>query len=221
MFAPTFLSVYNLDPLLSALDNALRTVYAAPLPTQAIPDAQHSKFSATHKLLSSTDQVTVGALMRVNHVGEVCAQALYTAQALASPSSELKVFLKRARSEETKHLAWTHQRLNELGDRPSLLNPLWYAGAFAMGLLAGRFGKAVSLGFVMETERQVEAHLHNHLDRLPAEDLASRAIVAQMAQDEAKHGAEAAQLGGSELPAAAKRLMTAAASVMTTVAYYV
>jgi ubiquinone biosynthesis monooxygenase Coq7 len=162
-----------------------------------------------------------GALMRVNHVGEVCAQALYTAQALTSPTPQLKAFFERARTEETDHLAWTRQRLNELGDRPSLLNPLWYAGAFTLGLAAGHLGESVSLGFVMETERQVEAHLHSHLGLLPAEDLASRAIVAQMALDEAGHGVEAAQLGGTELPTPVKSLMKAAAKVMTTVAHYV
>jgi ubiquinone biosynthesis monooxygenase Coq7 len=159
--------------------------------------------------------------MRVNHVGEVCAQALYTAQALTSPTPQLKAFFERARTEETDHLAWTRQRLTELGDRPSLLNPLWCAGAFTLGLAAGRLGESVSLGFVMETERQVEDHLHSHLDRLPAEDLTSRAIVAQMALDEAGHGVEAAQLGGTELPTPVKSLMKVAAKVMTTVAHYV
>ena len=173
------------------------------------------------KPLTTQDQAAAGALMRVNHVGEVCAQALYTAQALTSPTPQLKAFFEQARTEETDHLAWTRQRLTELGARPSLLNPLWYAGAFALGLAAGRFGQAVSLGFVMETERQVEAHLHSHLDRLPAEDLASRVIVTQMALDEGSHGAVAAQLGGSELPVPVKGLMTAAAKVMTTVAHYV
>jgi ubiquinone biosynthesis monooxygenase Coq7 len=159
--------------------------------------------------------------MRVNHVGEVCAQALYTAQALTSPTPKLKAFFEQARIEETDHLAWTRQRLAELGARPSLLNPLWYAGAFALGLAAGRLGEAISLGFVMETERQVEAHLQSHLDRLPAEDFISRAIVTRMAQDEASHGAEAAHLGGVELPAPIKGLMSLAAKVMTTVAHYV
>jgi len=171
--------------------------------------------------LLSHEQAMSGALMRVNHVGEVCAQALYTTHALTSSSPKLKAFFERAREEETVHLAWTRQRLSELGDRPSLLNPLWYAGAFALGLASGRLGETVSLGFVMETERQVEAHLHSHLERLPAEDLASRAIVAQMAHDEAGHGAEAAQLGGAELPAPVKGLMKAAAKVMTFVAHYV
>ena len=157
--------------------------------------------------------------MRINHVGEVCAQALYSAQALNSPTPYLRQHFEHARAEETNHLAWTRQRLDELGARPSLLNPLWYAGAFALGLAAGRMGEKISLGFVMETERQVEAHLQSHLDQLPPADHASRAIVAQMAQDEAAHGAAAVQLGGTELPEPVKLLMKAAAKVMTTVAY--
>jgi len=159
--------------------------------------------------------------MRVNHVGEICAQALYAAQALTSPTDQVRAFFQRAQKEEIDHLAWTRQRLTELGDRPSLLNPVWYAGAFALGLATGGMGEAVSLGFVMETERQVEAHLYSHLERLPKEDLASRAIVGQMARDEAEHGAKAAQLGGTELPVPVKALMKTAAKVMTTVAQYV
>jgi len=158
--------------------------------------------------------------MRVNHVGEVCAQALYSAQALASSNPALQARFRAAAAEETDHLAWTAQRLAELGDRPSLLNPLWYAGAFGLGLLAGRLGDPVSLGFVVETERQVEAHLQTHLERLPANDHASRAIVAQMKQDEAGHAASALDAGAIELPAPAKALMRTAAKVMTTTAHY-
>ncbi len=159
--------------------------------------------------------------MRVNHVGEVCAQALYTAQALATRDPALRAHFRRAADEETDHLAWTAQRLTELGDRPSLLNPLWYAGAFGLGLLAGRLGDRLSLGFVVETEKQVEAHLQSHLDRLPADDHASRAIVAQMKDDEAAHAAQAQQAGALELPAPAKAMMRAAAKVMTTTAHYI
>jgi 3-demethoxyubiquinol 3-hydroxylase len=161
------------------------------------------------------------ALMRVNHVGEVCAQALYTAQALATRDPLLRRQLEQAAAEETDHLAWTADRLAELGDRPSLLNPFWYAGAFGLGLLAGRLGDRLSLGFVVETEKQVEAHLQDHLDRLPAGDHASRAIVAQMKSDEAAHAAQALQAGAVELPAPAKALMRAAAKVMTTTAHYI
>jgi ubiquinone biosynthesis monooxygenase Coq7 len=159
--------------------------------------------------------------MRVNHVGEVCAQALYTAQALTTPSPELRQHFMHACAEETDHLAWTKQRLDELGARPSLLNPLWYAGAFGIGLVAGRLGNAVSLGFVVETERQVEAHLHEHLERLPAADTASRAIVAQMAADEVEHAVDARKAGAAELPLPAQELMRAVAKVMTTTAHYV
>jgi ubiquinone biosynthesis monooxygenase Coq7 len=209
--APTF------ELWLNAIDQGMRTLFAR-LPNQhdnpALRKPEHVKNS-----LSPSDQATAGALMRVNHVGEVCAQALYSAQALASPTPQLRQHFEHARAEETDHLAWTRQRLDELGARPSLLNPLWYAGAFALGLAAGRLGEKISLGFVIETERQVEAHLYSHLDLLPPIDHASRAIVAQMAQDEATHGASAAQLGGTELPQPVKLLMKAAAKVMTTVAY--
>jgi ubiquinone biosynthesis monooxygenase Coq7 len=171
--------------------------------------------------LDRVEQQQSAALMRVNHVGEVCAQALYTAQALTTPSSALRAQFSRAAAEETDHLAWTAQRLRELNARPSLLNPLWYAGAFGIGLLAGRLGNAVSLGFVVETERQVEAHLASHLQRLPAGDSASRAIVAQMAADEAQHAIVAQQAGAAELPAPVKEAMRLAAKVMTTTAHYV
>ncbi|NBQ91038.1 MAG: 2-polyprenyl-3-methyl-6-methoxy-1,4-benzoquinone monooxygenase, partial [Betaproteobacteria bacterium] len=159
------------------------------------------------------------ALMRVNHVGEVCAQALYQAQALTARTPELRAQMLHAAQEELDHLVWTQQRLNQLQDRASLLNPLWYAGAFAMGLAAGRAGDAVSLGFVVETERQVEEHLAGHLERLPARDAASRAIVEQMRQDEARHGREARQAGGAPLPPAVQLAMRAAARVMTTTAH--
>ena len=159
--------------------------------------------------------------MRVNHVGEVCAQALYTAQALATKNEALRAHFMRACAEETDHLAWTKQRLDELGSHASLLNPLWYAGAFGMGLLAGRLGDRVSLGFVVETERQVEAHLQGHLERLPAGDASSRAVVAQMQEDEVRHALEADAAGAMELPAPVKGLMKAAARVMTTTAHYI
>jgi len=171
--------------------------------------------------LAGAESRNSAALMRVNHVGEVCAQALYTAQALVTRDPALRAHFQRAAEEETDHLAWTADRLAELGDRPSLLNPLWYAGAFGLGLLAGRLGDRLSLGFVVETEKQVEAHLQSHLDRLPANDHASRAIVAQMKQDEAAHAAQALQAGAVELPPPAKALMRAAAKVMTTTAHYI
>lgn len=211
-----------MDRLIAAADDALRTLFASPRagrPCPTLPEAPDHPLSAQDKALS-------GALMRVNHVGEVCAQALYAGQALAArqasqPDLTLARHLEAAGREETDHLAWTRQRLDDLGARPSLLNPLWYAGAFGLGWAAGRMGKAASLGFVIETERQVEAHLDGHLDRLPAADHASRAIVAQMKDDEARHAREAQRAGGAELPLPVKGLMRAAAKVMTTVAHRV
>lgn len=210
----------TLDPVLTAADSALRTLFATPRATHQCPTLPESPVTS----LSETDRALAGSLMRVNHVGEVCAQALYTSQALAARwqgagNEALAQRLEAAGREETDHLAWTQERLDELNARPSLLNPLWYAGAFGLGLLAGRFGPGVSLGFVVETERQVEAHLASHLDRLPAHDHASRAIVAQMKDDEARHAHEAQQAGATELPAPVKGLMRLAAKVMTTVAH--
>lgn len=209
------------DALLNAADSALRTVFAparASRPCPTLPEqADDSDLTPDEKALSA-------ALMRVNHVGEVCAQALYTAQALAArwPGRENEALaqqLEAAGREETDHLAWTQERLKELGSRPSLLNPLWYGGAFGLGLVAGALGKGVSLGFVVETERQVEAHLAGHMERLPAKDHASRAIVAQMKDDEVRHAREAQQAGGVDLPMPVRGLMRAAAKVMTTVAH--
>lgn len=202
-----------MDTLLSAADAALHTLFATPRAVQACPT-----LSSEATELSVAEKNQAGALMRVNHVGEVCAQALYTAQALATKNETLRAHFKRASAEETDHLAWTEQRLNELGAHKSLLNPLWYAGAFGLGLLAGRLGDRVSLGFVVETENQVGAHLQSHLTLLPAHDHASRAIVAQMRDDEARHALDAQKAGAIELPQAVKNLMRAAAKVMTTVA---
>jgi ubiquinone biosynthesis monooxygenase Coq7 len=171
--------------------------------------------------LSDPERRLSGALMRVNHVGEVCAQALYQAQALTARSPALRAQMLDAAREEGDHLAWTQQRLDALGARPSLLNPLWYGGAFAIGLAAGRLGDRVSLGFVVETERQVEAHLASHLERLPEADLSSRAVVEQMKADEARHADDARAAGGAELPLPVRGLMRLAAKVMTTVAHRV
>ncbi len=204
------------DALLTAADTALRTLFAPPRAARPMPQP-----AGAGPELSAEEARLSAALMRVNHVGEVCAQALYTAQALTTPSPALREHFMRACTEETDHLAWTKQRLDALGARPSLLNPLWYAGAFGIGLVAGRLGNAVSLGFVVETERQVEAHLQGHLDRLPAGDTASRAIVVQMAADEAAHAVDAQKAGAAELPGPVKELMRGAAKVMTTTAHYV
>ena len=202
------------DALLAAADAGLRTVFATPHATRACPTVPE-----TDTALDAGERALAGALMRVNHVGEVCAQALYASQALATRDPALRAHFERASAEEVDHLAWTRQRMAELGARPSLLNPLWYAGAFGLGLLAGRFGDRVSLGFVVETENQVEAHLQGHMDRLPPGDHASRAIVAQMKDDEAQHALAARRAGAVELPAPVKGLMRAAAKVMTTVAH--
>lgn len=205
-----------MDRLLIAADAALRTLFVPPRPTRSMPAPSVAPvLDARQKRLS-------GALMRVNHVGEVCAQALYTAQAAVTRDPALRAHFEEASREETDHLAWTRQRLEALGDRPSLLNPLWYAGAFALGLVAGRVGgDRVSLGFVAETEDQVAAHLDSHLQRLPVADTASRAIVAQMKADEQAHANEARAQGGTELPAPVRLLMRGAAKVMTTTAHYV
>ena len=205
-----------MDRLINATDNALRTLFAKPRASRPCPTVAEQATA-----LTSPDTALAGALMRVNHVGEVCAQALYAAQALSTRDPVLRQHFIEASDEEGDHLAWTRQRLDELGARPSLLNPLWYAGAFGLGLLAGRLGDKVSLGFVVETERQVEAHLATHLEKLPEGDHESRAIVAQMKDDEARHALEAAGAGALELPAPVKALMGAAAKLMTTTAHYI
>lgn len=211
----------RLDRWLCGVEVALRTLSggahadrAAPRPAAPSADVPVVELSAEERRLS-------GALMRVNHVGEVCAQALYQAQALATSDPALRDQMAHAAREEIDHLAWTQARLAELGDRPSLLNPLWYGGAFVIGLVAGRIGDRVSLGFVVETERQVEHHLAGHLERLPAADVTSRAIVAQMQADEAAHAVAAQRSGGVELPVPVRAAMRLAARVMTTTAYYV
>ncbi len=204
------------DSVFETADAALRTLFAAPRAAHPCPTVPGEVTE-----LTAIEKSQAGALMRVNHVGEVCAQALYAAQAFATKNETLRDHFTRASAEEADHLAWTKVRLDELGERPSLLNPLWYAGAFAMGLVAGRLGDRVSLGFVVETEKQVEAHLQSHLALLPTGDHASRAIVAQMRDDEARHALDAQQAGAVELPQPVKDLMRAAAKVMTTVAYRV
>lgn len=205
-----------MDSLINATDNALRTLFAKPRASRPCPTV-----AGENTELTNPDKTLAGALMRVNHVGEVCAQALYAAQALSTRNPALRQHFIEASAEEGDHLAWTRQRLDELGARPSLLNPLWYAGAFGLGLLAGRLGDRLSLGFVVETERQVEAHLATHLEKLPQGDHESRAIVAQMKDDEARHAMEATSAGALDLPAPVKALMGAAAKIMTTTAHYV
>ncbi len=204
-----------LDRALSRLGRAMASVAGSPPASRPSPAS-----SLTDGDLSAPQRADAAALMRVNHVGEVCAQALYEGQAMSTRDPALRRHLQRAAAEEADHLAWTRQRIDELGGRPSLLNPLWYAGAFALGVVAGRAGDRWSLGFVAETERQVEAHLEGHLQRLPAEDERSRAVLARMRDDEVAHGQAAVRLGAAELPGPVKSVMRASAGVMTTVAHY-
>lgn len=204
------------DQLIAAADRALRTLAGEPHSDRAYPANELQQAD-----LSPTDRREAAALMRVNHVGEVCAQAMYDAQALATRSAELRNSFKSAAQEEADHLAWTHRRISELGGRTSLLNPLWYSGAFAIGLIAARLGDRTSLGFMAETERQVEQHLQSHLDRLPEADAASRAIVEQMKRDEALHAEAAVQSGGASLPLPARWAMRLAARLMTKTAHYI
>jgi ubiquinone biosynthesis monooxygenase Coq7 len=205
----------TVDRLISLLDQSLRTVFAKHHAARTDPAQGIAALT-----LTDTERAESGALMRVNHVGEVCAQALYAAQALATRNPQLREQFVQASAEETDHLAWTEARLADLGARPSLLNPIWYAGAFAIGYAAGKLGgDGVSLGFVLETEHQVGAHLGEHLERLPAADLASRAVVAQMQADEAQHAADAQKAGAVDLPQPLREAMRLAAKVMTTVAH--
>ena len=224
----------NADALILAADSALRTLFATPRAARATPqpfvaiathgDGMGSMLEAPAPLpeLTDAEKSLSAALMRVNHVGEVCAQALYTGQALASKDPALKRKLEAACREETDHLAWTRERLDQLNSRPSLLNPLWYAGSFLIGYGAGKLGgDKLSLGFVVETENQVEAHLAGHMTQLPANDLASRAIVAHMKADEVAHARMAQKAGAVELPEPVKLAMGAAAKLMTRVAHHI
>lgn len=204
------------DRLIVEFDKALRTLFAPATSVRRVPGSDEPEAS-----MSDRERTHAGALMRINHVGEVCAQALYQGQALTCDDPALREALGRAAREETEHLAWTEHRLEELGSRTSLLNPLWYLGSLGLGALAGRMGDSWSLGFLAETERQVEAHLDSHLSNLPDQDVRSRAIVAQMRLDEIAHARTAESLGARELPPSAILLMKLAARTMTRTAYYV
>lgn len=204
------------DRLIIGLDKGLRTVFAQavsirPTPGAALPEAN----------LTTSQRAETAALMRVNHCGEICAQALYQGQALTARDDGVRRELEKAADEETEHLAWTEQRIAEMGGRKSLLNPLWYAGSLAIGMLAGRFGDRWNLGFLAETERQVEAHLASHLERVPADDGRTRAILEQMKSDEIGHAETAVALGGGELPAPVRAVMRVMGKAMTTIAYRV
>jgi ubiquinone biosynthesis monooxygenase Coq7 len=204
-----------LDPLIGAIGRALRAVFAPAQAERPVPGP------AKVPELAERERRHAAALMRVNHAGEVAAQALYHGQAFAARAGATHDFLVKAAREETDHLAWCETRLAELGARPSLLNPLWYAGSFTIGVLAAALGDRTSLGFVAETERQVEGHLSSHLARLPARDMRSRAIVEAMRTDEVAHGAAALAAGGTTLPAPVRTLMRTVSGIMTRTAYWV
>ena len=204
-----------MDGLIIGFDRALRVIGGVASASRVTPAAA----TADTELTESERKHSAG-LMRVNHVGEVCAQALYEAQGRFSRSPDIRTQFDDAAREEEDHLAWTAQRLQELNSHTSVLNPLWYAGAYAMGMVAARLGDARSLGFVVETERQVEAHLASHMDRLPQSDHKSRAIVEQMRHDEIAHGASAQALGAAEMPQPVRQAMRVMSKVMTRIAYY-
>ncbi len=205
-----------MDRWIAEFDRALRAVAGVaraerPSPAAQVPENEISHPQRTH----------AAALMRVNHVGEVCAQALYQGQALTARDPAARQALESAAREEQDHLAWSAERIRELGGRPSLLNPFWYAGSFAIGAVAGALGDRWNLAFLAETERQVEEHLAGHLKDLPQDDLRTRAVVEAMRADEARHRESALRLGAAELPAPVKRAMRLASKVMTSVAYRV
>ena len=206
----------SLDRFIAGFDRALRTISSVAdasraSPAEALPEAQLTEKERRH----------AAALMRVNHVGEVCAQALYQGQALTARDPHARQALERAASEEEDHLAWSSQRVHELGGRTSLLNPLWYAGAFTIATIAGALGDRWNLGFLAETEHQVEAHLAGHLQRLPQEDARTRILVEAMRADEAQHRDTAVRLGAAELPRPIRLAMRFASGVMTRIAYRV
>jgi ubiquinone biosynthesis monooxygenase Coq7 len=205
-----------IDSLIGEFDKALRTVFGhaptrRPLPGSEIPEGE----------LSPSERRHAAALMRVNHCGEICAQALYQGQALTSKQAPIRDALRQAAWEETEHLNWTESRIADLGGRKSLLNPLWYGGALTLGIVAGTFGDQWNLGFLDETERQVEGHLDAHLSRLPAADRKSAAVLEQMKRDEISHADTAVRLGAKELPQPVKLAMKWSSRLMTGTAYYV
>ena len=206
----------DLDRLIVTFDRGLRTLFGPAVSSRETPGAE-----LPERELSEADKQHSAALMRVNHTGEVCAQALYQGQALTARSPTSRSALERAANEETEHLAWTSQRIQQLGGRTSLLNPLLYAGSFAMGAASGLLGDRWNLGFLAETERQVVEHLDGHLKELPAEDARSRTIVEEMRLDEARHATTAYQHGGAELPLPVRGLMRLASKVMTKTTYWI
>jgi 3-demethoxyubiquinol 3-hydroxylase len=198
------------DRLIGEIDKAIKVLGAPAKSTREPPVA-----AGDVPRLAPDQAARSVRLMRVNHAGEVAAQALYQGQALTARNPEIAAAMQKAASEETDHLAWCERRLAELGGHTSVLNPLWYAGSYAIGAVAGAFGDRISLGFVAETEKQVESHLHDHLERLPQEDARSRAILRQMQHDEIEHGAKASSLGGAALPAPLQSAMRLSSRLMT------
>lgn len=210
----TVRTLTRLDRLLASVEHALETVAGTPEPGRPSPAC-----TLDDAPLDPAERRQVAGLMRINHTGEVCAQALYDGQAALARDHDTRRHLQQAAAEETDHLAWCAQRLRELDSRPSLLNPLWYAGSFAIGVAAALVSDKVSLGFVVETERQVEAHLQDHLQRLPAQDERSRAVLAQMQADEVRHAEQAQARGGVALPFPIPSLMHLSSLAMKTLAY--
>jgi 3-demethoxyubiquinol 3-hydroxylase len=208
--------MFNVDRVIVEFDKGLRALFSQAHSARAYPDAE-----LTEATLNAAEKQHAQSLMRVNHTGEICAQALYQGQALTARSVEVQQKLQHAAAEETEHLAWTARRVHELGGHLSVLNPLLYSGSLAMGALAGLLGDKWNLGFLAETERQVGAHLQSHLQNLPAQDAKSRAIVTQMATDEAAHAAMAVELGGAPLPAPVQWAMQLNGKLMTKTAYWV
>jgi 3-demethoxyubiquinol 3-hydroxylase len=206
----------NLDRLIVEFDKGLRTLFSQAHSARAYPDA-----NIPETPMEEAERKNAAALMRVNHSGEICAQALYQGQALTARDPAVQQTLQQAAQEETEHLAWTAQRVHELGGHLSLLNPFWYTGSLAIGAVAGLLGDRWNLGFLAETERQVGDHLQSHLDRLPPQDAKSRAIVAQMYTDEVGHADMARSLGGAELPQPVQLVMKLNAKVMTGATYWV
>src|SRR5256885_8693192 len=207
---------FDLDRCIVEFDKALRILYGEPVARRPSPAE-----AVTEEDLRSEVRRDAAALMRVNHCGEVCAQALYRGQALACPSEDVKGALAKAASEEADHLAWSAQRVRELGGRLSLLNPLWYAGSLALGYAAGRLGERWNLGFLAETERQVEQHLQGHIDRLGGRDAKTQTVIESMRAEEAGHRRAAESLGARELPEPARLGMRLAARLMTTLSYWI
>ena len=206
----------NLDGLIVEFDKGLRALFSQAHSVRAHPDAGVAEAD-----LSGSDKNKAAALMRVNHCGEICAQALYQGQALTARDPQVQRKLGEAAQEETEHLAWTARRVHELGGHVSLFNPLWYASSLAIGAVAGLLGDKWNLGFLAETERQVGAHLQSHLDKLPAKDARSRAVVQQMYVDETQHAEMAVELGAAELPLPVRMAMQLSGKVMTRTAYWV